>query len=144
MYEGRQSVEIFVQMIDTETSEILLEKDVFHEDKSTERIRSITEALALKFKHAIPLVQGNILKLEGKQLYADIGRKEKMRKGLRLVVFRENAELVHPETGRILGCDTEELGEVVLREVNEEQSVGEFTREQFRQIVSQSDLVITK
>jgi hypothetical protein len=144
VYEGRKSVEIFAQMIDTETSEILLEKDVFHEDKSPARIRNITEGLALKFKHAMPMVQGNILKLEGSQLFTDIGTEESLRKGTRLVVFREGAELVHPETGRVLGCETEELGEAIVRKVDENQSVGEFTRSHAYDAVSLNDRVITK
>ena len=144
VYEGRKSVEIFAQMIDTETSEILLEKDVFHEDKSPDRIRSMTEGLALKFKNAMPMVQGNILKLEGRQLFTDIGTEESLREGTRLVVFREGAELVHPETGRSLGCETEELGEAVVRKVDEGRSVGEFTRSHACDAVRLNDRVITK
>ena len=144
VYEGRKSVEIFAQMIDTETSEILLEKDVFHEDKSPDTIRDIIEGLALKFKNAMPMVQGNILKLEGSQLLADIGTEENLRKGARLVVFREKAELVHPETGRVMGCETEELGEAIVRQVDENRSVGEFTRAHACEAVRLSDRVITK
>jgi hypothetical protein len=144
VYEGRKSVEIFAQMIDTETGEILLEKDVFHEDKSPDRIRSMTEGLALKFKNAMPMVQGNILKLEGSQIFTDIGTEESLRQGARLVVFREGAELVHPETGRSLGCETEELGEAVVREVDEGRSVGEFRRNHSCDAVNLNDRVITK
>jgi TolB-like protein len=144
VYEGRKSVEIFAQMIDTETSEILLEKDVFHEDKSPERLRNMTEGLALKFKHAMPLIQGNILKLEGSQLYADIGTEERIRKGARLVVFREKAELVDPETGRTMGCETEELGEAIIQKVDEGRSIGEFRRNHSCNAVNLNDRVITK
>jgi len=144
VYDGMKSVDIFSHIIDTETSEILLEKDVFHEDKSPERLRSMTEGLALKFKHAMPLIQGNILKLEGSQLYADIGKEARIRKGARLVVFREKAELVDPETGRTMGCETEELGEAIIRRVDGGQSVGEFRRNHSCDAVSLSDRVITK
>jgi len=144
VYEGRKSVEIFAQMIDTETSEILLEEDVFHEDKSPERLRSMTEGLALKFKHAMPLIQGNILKLEGSQLHADIGREERIRKGTRLVVFREKAELVDPETGRTMGCETEELGQAIIRRVDQGQSVSEFKKNHACDAVNLTDRVITK
>jgi hypothetical protein len=90
------------------------------------------------------MVQGNILKIEGAQLFTDLGSEERLRKGVRLVVFREGAELVHPETGRALGCETEELGEAVVLKVDGDRSVGEFTRSHACDNMSLNDRVITK
>jgi len=48
------------------------------------------------------------------------------------------------DTGRVLGCETEELGEAIIREVDENHSVGEFTRSHACEAVSLTDRVITK
>ena len=96
VYEGTRSLEIFAQMVDTETGQVLLEKDVFHEDKSPERVRDITRGLAMKFEHALPLVHGNVLSVDGPRLTSDLGADRNLRPGTRLIVFREKAEVVPP------------------------------------------------
>ena len=77
-------------------------------------------------------------------MYADIGEEERIRKGARLVVFREKAEFVDPETGRTMGCETEELGEAIIRKFDEGRSVGEFKKNHTCDAVSPGDRVITK
>ena len=144
VYEGTRSIEIFAQMVDTDTSEILLEKDVFHEDKTPQTLREITEGLAFKFKNAIPIVQGNILKVEGSAIHADIGEEEKVRKGSRVLVFRELAELVDPQSGKVIGCDTRELANAVIKEVEAGRSIGEIMKPGACEVVSLKDQVITK
>ncbi len=143
-YEGEHSIEIFAQMIDPETSEVILSKDVYYDNKDLKTIRKLSEGLAHKFKQAMPVVEGSVVDLKGKKVFTDLGREELLLRGMRFVVFREGAPKVHPETGKPLGCETLELAEAVVKGVYEEMSVGEIIKGTEQKTVKTSDQVITK
>lgn len=144
VYEGRNSLEIFAQLMDPETSEVILSKDVYHEEKDLKTIRTLSEGLALKFKLAMPVIEGEVVNLKGRDIYTDLGQEEQILPGMRFLVFREGEQILHPRTGKPLGCETLELAEAVVKGVYEDMSVGELIKERQRGEVNLLDFVIMK
>jgi TolB-like protein len=144
VHETRDSVEIYARLINTETSSILEAKDVYGQDKSLAQLRHLTGGLALKFKHSLPLLEGLVLKVSGKSIYADFGSVQHVKKEMKFIVFREGETIVHPVTGRVLGRDLVELGLAVVINVFEDMSVGELLAQFDPGKIRAKDLIITK
>src|SRR4030095_1265658 len=60
-------------------------------------------ALVEQLVDLFPRVQGEVLEVKGSTLTLDIGRKNGVREGLSLEVYRQGREIQHPRTGAILG-----------------------------------------
>ena len=63
-----------------------------------------------------PKVAGEVLEVRDGSLTLDAGRKDGMRSGLDLEVYREGREIKHPRTGQVLGRAEEPLGLVRVTE----------------------------
>jgi hypothetical protein len=144
VYEGERSLEVFAQLLDLETSEIILARDVYEEDKNLATIRKMSQGLALKFKQAMPVIEGEVVKLKGQDVYTDLGAEERILRGMRILLFREGEMITHPRTGKPLGCDALELGEAVVKGVFDQMSVGTLIEERKKQEVNPLDRAITK
>ena len=66
-----------------------------------------------------PKLQGEILEVRGTELTLGIGRKDGVRSGLEIELFREGREIKHPKTGEVLGKSEESLGKARVTEVQE-------------------------
>ncbi len=143
IYESKNSIEILTRLVNTETSVIMDAKDVFDEDKSLPAINILMQGLALKFKQSFPLLEGLIIKKDGKEIFTDLGGSKKIKKDMGLILFREGEEMRNPITGRSLGSEPEKLGEAKIENVFEE-----FSRAVIRigkpKAVKIKDRVITK
>jgi hypothetical protein len=141
--EAPNSIEIFARLINTETTSVLAAKDVFSQDKSIAKIQFISEGLALKFKHSFPLVEGLVVKVKGKDVYADFGWNKNIKKETKFIVYREGEKIFHPVTGRFLGCESMDLGEARVEEVFDDFSKGKLLAKKSVDI-KVKDKVITK
>lgn len=143
VYETEDAIEVLTRLVDTETSEILDAEDVFNEDKSLTSVNDLMQGLAFKHKQRFPLLEGVILKKEGKALLIDLGEKKKIRRNMGVIIFQVGEEIYHPGTGRVLGSEPRELGEAKVNHVYEE-----FSRALLRKgkadEISVSDSFITK
>lgn len=142
--ETPTSIEIYARLVNTETSSVMEARDVYGQDKSLARIQYLTDGLALKFKHAFPLVEGMVIKVKGKEIYADFGLAQHLKKEMKFIVFREGEKVVHPVTGKVLGSDTEELGVATVVKLFREMSVGKLVAAFDASGIRVQDLVITK
>jgi Curli production assembly/transport component CsgG. len=118
------SIEIYTRFIDTETTTILAAKDVFEQDKSLPQLQFILRGLALKFEQSFPLLEGRVVKSEGNKVYIDRGFHSRMKREMKIIIFREGESLLHPITGKHLGCDTLELAEARIESVLDNFSIG--------------------
>jgi hypothetical protein len=66
-----------------------------------------------------PKVAGEIIEVRGDTLTLDAGRKDGVRAGLELEVYREGREIKHPRSGEVLGRAEERLGHIRVREAQE-------------------------
>lgn len=142
--ETQNSIEIYARLVNTETSAVFDAKDVYAQDKSLPQIRYITNGLALKFKHSFPLLEGMVIKSDGRSIYADFGSVQNIRKDMKFIVFREGEKIVHPITGKVLGSDLEELGVATVVNVFDDMSVGRLLADFDTAKIAVQDLIITK
>ena len=75
--------------------------------------------LARRFPH----LQGEVVDVQGEQLYLSLGARDQLLEGMRLNVFREGEELTSPSTGEVLGRLEEDLGTVTVTQVAETYAV---------------------
>ena len=85
---------------------------------------AVASQLAAELVRYFPAVTGEVIKVDGKQIYIDLGTKDEVWTGLRLLVFREGEALQHPTTGAVIGHDELQLGEVTLVRLSENHAVG--------------------
>jgi TolB-like protein len=119
IYESDDSIEILTRLVDTETSNIMEAKDMFHEDRSLRGIKGLTEGLALKYKQSFPLLEGMVIKKDGKAVITDLGEDKRIKRDMGLILFRDGEGIRHPDTGKVLGAEPIELGEAKVENVYE-------------------------
>jgi len=142
--ETKGAIEIYARLVNTETSSLFDARDVYGQDKSLPQVQYITNGLALKFKHSFPLVEGMVIKVSGKEIYADFGTAERIKKDMKFIIFREGEKIVHPVTGKVLGSDTTELGVARVVNVLDDLSIGKLVADFDPAKIEVKDLIITK
>lgn len=83
--------------------------------------------LADQLVDLFPKVEGDVLEVQGNTVTLGAGRKDGLRPGLELALFREGREIKHPKTGQVLGKAEENLGRVTVTAVQEQFSQGTAT-----------------
>ena len=112
-------------------------------DKSLHGITFILDGLALKFRQSIPLVEGLVVRVKGGEVYADIGLNKNIKKEMKFIVYRDGERILHPLTGKFLGCESVSLGEARVEEVFDDLSKGRLLIAE-RAEIRVKDKVITK
>ena len=107
--EAPDSIEIYAQLVDVETGEILTEKDAFDQDKGLDALKYLTRGLSIRLREDFPLIEGRILEAQGRNLVIDLGKNQRLKPGMRVIFFKE-LEMIDPESGIKLGTATEKLG----------------------------------
>ncbi len=90
-------LEFSAELIDTETSEVLLRADVYHQAKSPEILRELANGMANIFIRKYPILTGQVLNCEGSQVMTDLGLSRAETFGgkdaklpVRLIVYRDS------------------------------------------------------
>jgi hypothetical protein len=76
-------------------------------------------ALVSQLVALFPKVQGEVLEVQGESLTLGTGRKDGVRSGLDVELFRQGREIKHPKTGQVLGRAEQSLGTAQVVEVQE-------------------------
>ncbi len=118
------NIGIDARLIDTETAEIITAQDEMSARTSIQDLKNMINRLATKISQDLPLVEGYVISVDGDRLTMDIGTNKGLKKGMKCIVYKEGREIIHPMTKKVLGKETEELGEVKLVQVFHEYSVG--------------------
>ena len=79
--------------------------------------------LAGQLAQQFPPLQGEVVDVQGEQLYLSLGARDQVLEGMRLDVFREGDALTSPTTGEVLGRLEEDLGTVTVTRVAETYAV---------------------
>jgi len=139
--ESPVSIEIYAQLIDVETGAILTEKDVYKEDKSLDALKFLTRALSIRLREDFPILEGKVVKLEGKNATLDLGKSQKIKPGMRVIFFTEQP-ILDIETGMSLGTATEKIGAGKVIQVSDFMSLSELIGKTGE--ILNDQLVITK
>ena len=116
--ETPDDIEVVARLIDTETSEVLLTRDAYSEDKSPDGLHAMMEGLAYRFRRGLPLVEGTILRCDRGAFYVDAGSDAGLQPGQRLILFRPGPAIRHPVTGLYQGRGMERIAEGRIEEVD--------------------------
>jgi DNA helicase TIP49 (TBP-interacting protein) len=122
--EAPSSIEVYAQLIDVESGLILEEKDAFNRDKSLEALKYLTRGLAIRLREDFPILEGKVVKADGKNITLDLGYAQKMKPGMR-VIFFVDSEMKDAETGMNLGYTTDKIGLGKIVSVSDRTSVAE-------------------
>ena len=79
----------------------------------------VADQLAQRFPH----LQGEVVDVQGEELYLSLGARDQVLEGMRLNLFREGEELTSPTTGEVLGRLEKDLGIVTVTQVAETYAV---------------------
>jgi hypothetical protein len=142
--ETPNALEVFTRFVDVETATVLAAVDVYGEDLNLRTVGNLMEGLALKLRQRFPLVEGIVVKREGKNIFLDRGSKHALQKYMKAILFRDGAVITHPITGKPLGSPTELLGEARIDAVFEDFSQATLLHSGTDKDVKQLDKVITK
>lgn len=138
-------IEVIARLVNTETTEILVSKDVYDqygEGNLFEKVIFLMEGLAWKFKQEFPLVEGEVVKVDGDNVFVDLGTQSRLRRGMTLIIFREG-EVLKTSRGEI--ATIEQLGEAKVEEVYENYCTGKLqVKAGPKSAVKLTDRAITK
>jgi TolB-like protein len=141
--EKKGSMEIYAQIIETNTSQILTIQNVYGVDIDRETLDKLCKGLVLKLHDALPVSEGIVLRATGKKVLLDLGKESRIKEGMRCILFKEGEPLVHPVTGKALGSPMVELGRAMILAVHEGYCEAEI-QEVFGDEIAASHKVITK
>lgn len=142
--ESRDSIEIYVRLINTETSIIMEAKDVYGQGKTFDEIQYLAKGLAWKLKNSFPLIEGIVIEKSGSEIFADFGRINGIKENMKFIVFRLGDRKIHPDTGKSLESPTEVLGVATIVDVYKEMSMGKLLADFEASKIKTRDMVITK
>jgi TolB-like protein len=117
--EQAGALEIFAQIVETKTSQILTIQNVYGVDIDRERLNELCRGLVIKLHDALPVSEGIVVRVVGKKVYLDLGRERRIKEGMRCILFKEGEPLVHPITGKAIGSPVIELGHAIILAVHE-------------------------
>ena len=123
--ETPSAIEIYAQLVDVDSGEVLTEKDAYKEDKSLDAVKFITRGLAIRLREDFPVVEGKVVGRDGKKISIDLGSGQKIKPGMRLIFFTEET-MKDPESGVSLGVTTQKLGTGKVVEVRDRMSLAEI------------------
>lgn len=115
--ESSKSVEVYAQLINTETSTVLASRDIFDPEKAPGSARAKMRELAAKLKAEYPLVGGSVVTVSNQRVAVGMGSAKKVRADMKVIVYQEGEPLVDPQTKVVLDRNIESLGEGLLKDV---------------------------
>lgn len=124
--ETPDAVEVIGRLIDVESSAILVSNDVYDQGKTLKTLDNLLDSLAFKFKRDFPLAEGLVIDVKGGGAMVDVGLETNLREYTRLIAYRESGGVKHPVTGRLLGVEEKEIGELKITTVHKEFSNAEI------------------
>ncbi|MCF6156251.1 MAG: hypothetical protein E3K36_13640 [Candidatus Brocadia sp.] len=90
--EDSKGINVTLRLVDTETTQVLAQADVYDEDKSAENLEWLMHGLSLKVKRQFPMIQGGIIRVSGNGFHIDTGATSGLKLGMKLLLFRETKE----------------------------------------------------
>lgn len=136
--------QVVAHYVDVRTSEVLASSDVYGEELTLPELQILLEGLAWKIKRHFPLSEGLVLKTEGKRIFVDLGVQHKLKKHMKLVLFRDGEVIKHPITGKVLHTETEILTEAWVDAVFDDVSRAVLLQPEIASEIKQLDRVMTK
>ena len=142
--ERVNSLEIYARLVDTETAEVITAVDIYGEDIDIEALRSLSQGVDLRLTEELPVLEGIVIKSDGRRFAVDLGKQSQIKKGSKVIVYSIGREIIHPVTKKVIGIDIRELGEGRVESVMEEMSYAELTDKSDDNVLQPMLRVITR
>lgn len=113
------AVKVSARIVDVETGETLIAQDATADPATYETLDVAVSNVATLLYNELPIIEGDIIKVDADELFIDIGSIQGLRKGTKCVVFREGESIKHPISGEILGKKVTRLGEIIVIQVQD-------------------------
>lgn len=137
------SVEIILQAISLETSQLMGYADIAGRASTREDLRALVSDLALRFLQEFPRVQGRVASLRGKDgAVSNLSTADRIRPKMKCLLFRQGAEIHDPVTGALLGAPADIIAEGWFDDVT--RSMSTIRMPQGQGAIEVQDFVITK
>ncbi len=117
------AVGIDARLIDSETAQVLAEKDVYWEEPHITAQRESIDRLAYKFKEHFPLCEGAVLECNSDEAVINIGHRQSIKPGMRFLAFQETEPAKQPGCDIDLGRNTIVQALVYTKIVNPDSSL---------------------
>jgi len=143
VYSGNK-VGISGRLVNTKTAEVITSKDADVSSSDPDQIRQLAANIAIGIYNDLPLVEGSIVKAELSKFIVDLGSDKGMKKGMKIVAFKEGAEIKNPTTGEILDKEVTYLGELVLQDIQPKMSTAFLVEKRKKGSIVVGDKVVVK
>jgi len=90
--EDAKGITITLRLVDTETTQVLANTDVYDEDKSMKNLEWLAHGLSLKMKQQFPMIEGNVIRVSANGFHINAGATSGVGIGMKLLLFREIQE----------------------------------------------------
>ncbi len=117
------SVSIDARVIDTESARIITARDGYSGSSDIQSVKNAVENVARALVEDLPLVDGFVIQVNGDKIMLDKGLNNKLKPGMKCIIYREGKEIRHPITGEVLGRETKIIGEVLVNDSFEKYSI---------------------
>ena len=118
--ERGDSLEIYANLIDTDSGNIMTSVDVYDENIQKKELRrarkNLSRGLWIKLQDDLPLLEGKVKEVTGKKLRLDFGKARRLKEGMRCILFLEEV-VKDTEIGTIRDRHEKELGKCIIRAV---------------------------
>lgn len=141
---GSMGTGMDARLIDTENGTIITAKDAMSDRSTLADVRMMAQDIAIQIYNDVPLVEGYVIKMDAAKVLLDVGTAKGMRKGMKMVVFKEGEAITHPVTGEILNKQVTKLGELLLTEVQDRMSEAEIVEKETGQTIATGNKVVAK
>jgi hypothetical protein len=109
--------------------------------QETRSLEAILADMAHEIAQRFPKGSGEVVKVEGEQVYLSLGAQDQLLEGTQLTLFREGEVLQQPSTGAPLGRLEEALGFVVVERAAERYAVARLLPPATASTIHQGDKV---
>ncbi|MBI4837697.1 MAG: hypothetical protein HY806_00795 [Nitrospirae bacterium] len=130
--------EVNARVISVETGSIITAEKV--KASSNTNLDILVSQIGEKIVRAFPLV-GYIVNRDGNNATIDVGNLAGVKQGMKFVVYKEGKAIRHPKTGEVLDVETIPTGEIEIKTVKDQTSVGIILKEESPDALSYGDMV---
>ena len=141
-----RSMSIYIRLVDTELPDTIedIAVDVYT-TKNIDRDQLVIMAQGLNFKLAdeIPLVKGNITRVLGSKIKVDIGLKDNIKKGMKLIVYHIE-KITDPKTDVVIWEEFSNNGQARIESLQDEFSMAKLLQNKGLSDQKAQQQIITK
>jgi serine/threonine protein kinase len=134
---------IDLRVVDTELGAILAAQNVYLKSININVVDSTLKKLIIKIIDDIPHVVGNIVGVDDNK-YFDAGIVDGLKRGRRCIIYRLGEPIRMPDTGMIVGQETDIIAEVIITNLIKDSSFFRIVRKASKDSIVVGDKFVTK